>query len=293
MLVQVSGSDKTLAAATVKRALESVDDYVVRFSYKDDAEKKRYFKVKFDENRVNELLRRSSAPILAEERPNTIVWLVIAKEQDNPRFVSGESETELFQKINTEAKRRVIPLMFPLLDLADTEMVSEKTVWNDDFKTLQSASERYNVPVVWIGKLSKQASGWHGQWSLMINGIKGKAQTWDNSNENLEKLCSDAMDELARRLLRVQQASESIPLDSDHHYSEVPDPTIINPPDRSRGRYMKSRSQVSRFRLSVSGIKNIEQYTKLQVYLKSLPGVQEVEASAVNADQTMFDVVAL
>lgn len=290
VLIQLSGSEKLVTTPAAKRALESADSYVTRFSFKDDADKKRFLRVKFDEGRVNELLRRLNAPILAETRPSTTVWLVVARDAENPRWVSSESETELYQQLNNGAKLRAMPLLFPLLDLTDTQQVTEKTVWDDDFTALHTASKRYNADVIWIGKLSKQKSGWHGQWTLMAN---GKAQTWDNTNENLDQLGQDAMDELAKRLGRTMEVRERTPerLDDQEPY-DIPDPAMVSPPTESPAKFTRTRSQVSRFRLSVAGIKGIEQYAKLQAYLKTLPGVKEVEVSVANPEETIFDVVA-
>lgn len=285
VLVQISGSEKILTQPPIKKAMSAADSYVSRFSYKEDADKKRFFQVRFDETLVNELLRRNNAPILTQQRPSTTVWMVIDREHDNPHWVSNDSETAIFQQMNADAKQRALPLMFPLLDLADTSFVSEKAVWNEDFTALQSASKRYNSEALWIGKISKQPSGWHGQWTLIFNGA---AQTWDTTNENLEQLCRDAMDELAARFGRNAAPDKG----GDEQYSSEYSPEA----DNSDAIFLQPpagpKKPLSRFRLSVQGIKGAEQYAKLQEYLRSLPGVKDIEVLAVNPNQTIIDIAS-
>lgn len=290
VLVQLSGSEKTLTLPAVQKATESPESYIKRYSYKEDQEKKRFLQVKFDEVAINELLQKINIPILARPKSATTVWMVIAHDQDNPHWVSEDSEAELFHQINTQAKQRALSLMFPLLDLADTEAVSEQVVWTDNFSGLQTASKRYHSEAIWVAKMSKQPSGWYGQWTLLTGGVP---QTWDSSNTNLTQLCQEAMDELGQRLSRTIIIEGSKIADTqDSNQSLSANATTTTDTDPHLTTSIEPNKENTRIRLSVVGIKDIAHYAKLQDYLKSLPGVKEVETLTVNPEQTIFDVVA-
>lgn len=336
VLVQVSGSEKTLSNTSIQKAVDSADDYVTQFSIQEDAEKNRFIRIKFNQAHINSLLQQSKSPILSRSRPSTTVWMVMSRDKNDSHWVGEEYEQELFQQIQTIAKQRRVPLIFPLLDLTDTDLVSEQAVLDDEFSSLETASERYNAEVIWIGKLSKEPSGWYGQWTLLS---KGNTEQWDNSNVDLEALCKDAMDELASRSVKKKsmakaniqsetqsenhsrhsglsntkaqfnsksQAQAQSPVNAQaqalaqtHTEVQAAQSPITNQtqtqsestkaPLQANNR---TKANPAKLQVSVAGINGIEDYAKVMEYLKTLPNVKAVEVTAVQPNQTVFELVS-
>lgn len=281
VLTQVTGSDKILATVNVKKAMESPDDFVRQFRYKLDAEKQRFLLVKFDEIKINMLVENADCLAWNGNRPKTTAWVVVARDKDKPNWVGGEFEPELFQEIKSLANQRALPIEFPLLDLTDTALVTEQSVWKSELESVKNASKRYPSDMIWLGKISKQNSGWHGQWTLL--GSK-EPIVWDNTNTDVVELCRLAMDELSQRLLKTSTSVESEGI-SDEMMS---DPVMVS--GKAAEDKTATLTTPSRFTLNIAGIKGMEHYGKILSYLKTLPEMLNVDVQQISNERTVFNI---
>lgn len=196
MLIRLSGTEKIISHVAVVKALAEVDNYVKQFSFHIDAKQERVFKVRFDDFLCRELLKNAGQPLLGAKRPPVVLWL--AMQQDNvTQWVGGDIQNDLSHQLAMLAEKRGLTLVYPLLDLTDTALVSEQQVWNEDLTALQAASKRYNADHILIGKLNKQPSGWYAQWTYVK---EGKSIRWDMSNTELTAVFGEALDEFSNRL---------------------------------------------------------------------------------------------
>ena len=70
--------------------------------------------VKFDEDNLNQALRRLSVPVWGRERPSTLVWLAVS-DQAGRRLIGLEDGAEYVQPIDQRAGPRGIALLHPLV----------------------------------------------------------------------------------------------------------------------------------------------------------------------------------
>lgn len=263
-LIQSYGSDKVLNLPPVIQALAESDQYVTQFSFHENEKVGRYIKVNFNKSRINQLFHSIKQPLWEQARPLTLIWLVIERNQ-TPVWVGGDSETEILQAMEKVLQERAIPFVFPLLDLTDTEQVREQHVINEELEPLIQSAKRYHVDEILLGRLSKNANGWLGHWTL----VKGSEKiSWDNTATALDPLLQTAAEELSSKLMRG-------------HF-EVTALTA-----RPNG------NTKTKIRLMISGVFNATQYTTVLQYLHHLPEVSEVEMLEVTPGQITFELEIL
>lgn len=323
VVVQVSGSEKTLNNRSIQKAMNSAEEYVSKYYIQEDAENNRFIRIKYDSMQINSLLQQTNHPILAK-RPSTSVWIMLTRDNDSPHWIGEESEPELFQQFQSLAKDRRVPLLFPLLDLTEAELISDELILSGELSPLEAASKRYNAEMVWFGKLTQQKSGWYGQWTLLSH---GDVEQWDASNADLAALCKAAMDELGRRSASINMHSSIAKADVNGTSSTVIQSNIqgnaqvnaqvnapgsvpevisgsievnkgtsknlsLNTTDNAQSKIKNNAAELTKLHLSVSGIKGIEEYSKVLDYLKTLPSIKEVEVAQVNPNQTLFELMS-
>lgn len=324
MLVHASGSEKILTHTTVVKALTEVDNYVEQFGFQMNANQERVLRVRFDEGLCRALLKNAGQKVLSEaKRPPVVLWLTM--QQDNAiQWVSRETQNELSHQLEALADKRGLTLVYPLLDLTDTALISEQQVWAEDLNALQAASKRYNADNILIGKLSKQPSGWYAQWTYVK---QGSSVRWDMSNQELSAVFGEALDEFSNRLssepalVRTEtQKGKSVANIASQKNTGNKDavnmtaqealqgtqPEIANgsgsslditanaiagaesTTDSNSSNAGSSSGQNNTLRLSVVGVSGGEQYAKVLKYLQSLPDVKSVEVAEISPEQTIF-----
>lgn len=257
VLIRVGGSEQIIQHPEIAQSITKADDYVKQFAYHTQApDHTRMLRIQFNEKPINELLRKSGARALGKSRPSVLVWLVI-KADNTEQWISGDSE--MVQQLNTAALTYSIPLIFPLLDLTEATLVSEQNVLAETAPFLE-ASKRYNAKTLLMGRLSKQPSGWYGEWKL-IQGSRTEA--WDSSAPESNAVIAEGMKGLINRI-------------ADH--------SVEAPKDISH------LDAVQRVRIAVAGIAGFDQYSEVLEYLRKLPDVKMVDVVEISPEQTLFNI---
>lgn len=305
VLVRASGSEKILNHVNVLKALSEVDNYVSQFGFQMNVNRERVFRVRFDETLCRELLKNAGLPQISAKRPPVVLWLVM--QQDNvTQWVSRETQNELSHQLETLADKRGLTLVYPLLDLEDTAIVSEREVWAEDLNALQQASKRYNADNILIGKLSKQQSGWYAQWTYVKqdNSIR-----WDMSHTELASVFGEALDEFSNKLastVSTSTANKQLAEREQENYSNSASNNVSNSasnqdsndkvlsqgisiePGLESTTAISKSNQSKTLHLAIVGVSGGEQYAKVLKYLQSLPSVKDVEVAEITPEQTVF-----
>jgi hypothetical protein len=296
MLIRLSGSEKIINHATVVKALSEVDNYVKQFSFQINDKQERMLSVRFDDFQCRELMKHAGQPILGAKRPPVVLWLAMQKDNVT-QWVSVDMQNELSQELANLADKRGLTLVYPLLDLTDTSLVTEQQVWNEDITALQAASKRYNANHLLIGKLNKQPSGWYAQWTYVK---EGNSIRWDMSNTELAAVFGDALDEFSNHLaIPEANLAKSGSNDSSKVGTTGKTENGVTPAlkaeqlaqSQSNGFAEQTGSNQSKtLRLAIVGVVGSEQYVKVLKYLKSLPAVKDVEVAEITPEQTIFNL---
>lgn len=262
MLVQVSGTRSVLVNSSIIAAIAAPDKYVTQFSYHASAQPttpERSIKVSFNENLVDQLFTTTKLPIWDKKRPLTLIWLVVERDQ-KIAWLEGADSVAFIQALEQAFHKRCIPFALPLLDLVDTEIVSEQAIGNTTLEALEAASKRYHPDVILTGRL-KHNTSWEGRWTLIQN---HDPITFDTSAQALNAFADETAEKIATQL-------RTLPGKNDNQ-----NPALTN---------MPNTGQVV---VCIFGIANAEQYSQTIEYLRRLPAVDGVEVAEVASDKTIF-----
>lgn len=212
---------------------------------------------RFDAQAVNQSLQRINTPVWSRMRPSTLVWLAV--EDRGRRYLAGsDAGADLRRELEEQADARGIPLLFPLLDLEDQRRVAFTDVWGGFDQEVRAASTRYQSSAVMLGRVFRAPSGdWSARWSLYVD---GSAEHWQSAPGPRARVMADGVDGAADRLAaRFARA-----LGSD----------VAEPVD-----------------LLVTGVDRLEDYSRVQHYLRSLDTVSDLEVRRVDAAGAHFHLV--
>jgi len=221
--------------------------------------------VLFDQVAIRRTLDGIGQPVWGEERPTTLVWLVMDNGKGTRDILAAESgierERDLFEVsssggdpeqqaavseiMQTTAGERGLPLVLPLVDSEELDIVSISDVWGGFTESLVLASQRYGVDAILVGRARVQTlERARVRWTLMLG---------------------------------------------DERYDWEGD--IASGPDRVAdffaARFATSSSTLGQMQLRVDGVDSLEDYGRLSRYLSSLDVIEEYSVERI-ADQTVI-----
>ena len=146
--------------------------------------------VLFDSVAVKRTLDQLGQPVWGEERPATLVWLVMDAGGGKREFLAARSnlidtienvdiaasdkiaanEAAVREILQDSANARGVPLMLPLVDSTELSSISVSDVWGGFSESLLGASARYSADAVLIGRarvFSRQRI--EVRWTLLLD----------------------------------------------------------------------------------------------------------------------------
>jgi hypothetical protein len=221
--------------------------------------------VRFDQVAIRRTLDGIGQPVWGEERPTTLVWLVMDNGKGGRDILAAESdferERDLFEVpspgggpeqqaavseiMQTTADERGLPLVLPLVDSEELDIVSISDVWGGFTESVVLASQRYGVDAILVGRarvLTVERA--RVRWTLMLGDEK---YDWEGD--------------------------------------------IARGPDRSAdffaARFATSSSALGQMQLRVDGVDSFDDYGRLSRYLSSLDVIEDYSVERI-ADQTVI-----
>ena len=264
VLVRVSGSSTVLLNSGIQRAIKKASRYLNKFSYQKTplrpdhtakgAEQLPYsLELQFRKSAILNLLRASNEPIWAENRPVTLMWLVV-DDLIGRRLPADDDETELRQIVEASAARRGLPLVWPVYDLQEQATLSLDSLWAADSKTIELASQRYDAVGSLLGRLLGTSDGkWRVAWEYSFNGA---STYWDSECEMLDDCVAGPIAAVAELL--------------SSRYALI------------------STDQGNIAKVKVEGISSFEDYGSLLFYFEDLIAVSDVALDSINGDVFEF-----
>ena len=214
-LVKISGNQSITTVPTVRSQLNNASRYLQSYSY---TTKLRaggsvlYLQTQFDYAALTKLLRRLGQPIWRADRPLVLAWLQVQNPQQGDFIVSADNDGQLVQQVKTAADIRGIPLLLPMMDLADQNFVTPfANTFNDT--QLQALASRYQAPVIFAAKIQQTLNQqWQAQWLLVFNNAP---LNWTTHAASLSDLVKQGVNKLADLLANQLAVNSSSRLQSD------------------------------------------------------------------------------
>lgn len=241
VLVQLTGRDDIASQPPVAELLAEPRRFLQRYRY-ESGQQGLILATQFDTAALRRALADQQVPVWEAARSPVLVWLAV--ERGGERLLVGADETPALRvQLEEAARRRGLPLMFPLLDAEDRRQVSYTDVFGGFGERVRAASARYGTPLVLMGRAHREAGEWRVRWSL---GTGGRNLSWQSNGPALEGALDAGVRELAQRLVAEQ---------------------AVRPMAAGSGADLLLR---------VSGVDDLRAYARLTQYLAGLGGVRRM-----------------
>ncbi len=171
-LVKLTGRQDTLQNLLVSRAVSNAQSYVESWAYRsavlpnvDAAGEQLLLQVSFFPSEIQNLLTTANIPVWPQNRPETLLWVVIEDELGE-RIIAGsengaavDNSAEIHQELLANAAVYGMPLLLPLLDFADQRSLQPDQLWNFDLEAIRLASLRYGEESILVLRIYRSLSG--------------------------------------------------------------------------------------------------------------------------------------
>lgn len=257
VLVKTTGDPAAPRTPGVYEYLERAPRYVQQYQYRTERrtrpgeeapERVLLLSARFDPATVESILREAELARWGQERPTVLVWLVL--QSGDGRELVGAERPVVAESVRRAATRRGLPVLLPLLDLADQQAISKRELWGGFTESLVEASSRYGTQTFLLGRLTGSDEDWLGRWTLYD---QGRESRFESRAKGLDGVLEEG----------VQSAAEAL----GRRYA-VP----------------MSEQAGSRIRVAVDGVKNLADYDRVLDYLGGLTLVQSARLEAVQGN---------
>lgn len=211
--------------------------------------------VRFDARGVERAVRQAGLPLWGQERPLTLLWLAV-QNGDQRYLVASDAHDKIRRAVQRDARRRGVPVLFPLLDLEDQARVQFPDVWGGFVNVVQGASQRYHARDLLVGRLNHNLGGsWTARWTMELDGDE---INWVANDVSMDAALASGINGAADRLaakLAVQPGAGG----------------------------------TTQLTLTVENVQSLADYARVSKYLASLaPPVQQVGVSRVDGSKATF-----
>jgi len=198
---RVGASKEIMLDIGIRDALNNAASYVDQYQYllianDSGVNSTRKMRVLFNEDAIIKLMRSRGLVIWNKKRDDVLVWLVI-QQNHKQTLLDVEQNTEINKALQLAAQLKGIPILLPLMDLEERQLVSADSIRSAQREKLLVASERYGVATILSGKVVKRGACWRSEWTLNFN---NQMEQWSLPCENLTANLSTAFQRVYEHL---------------------------------------------------------------------------------------------
>lgn len=200
ILIRMTGSERAADSEELAGIFPTPAQYVLRYRRGESDS----LVVTLDGPAIEALLRRAGQPVWGTDRPLTLVWLAVDWGMGEREIVGSDDAARaaarsrsidrnrlLRERVIATAKRRGIPVLFPLLDAEDRENVSFSDIWGGFDDALLAASRRYSTTSILVGRVRGEDL-YRNRWNYYFG---GQRLEWTGGPETAVNLLADALAE--------------------------------------------------------------------------------------------------
>lgn len=214
-------------------------------------------KIQYNGSAMVKYLRNKGFPVWGEHRADVVIWLAI-RDGRNEYVLKDADESLLKSSAEQALHRRGIPYRWPIFDLKDQKILKVSDIRGGFEKPIMAASKRYSRGPALAGSLMWNGTVWQSSWSLlMASGDKH----WSIEDADYNKLLNRAIDQAADAMGVVFAI-----------------------------RGISENQQLAMVQLQVQAVYSINQYRKLENYLRGLSAVEKAMPIIVDGQSATFEI---
>lgn len=169
VLIKVTGNNQVMNNPNLKTYLTGSNNLVEEFSYTSTSGPKPYLlQLNFDPDGIDKLLQDAGVATWGQNRPLILVWLEREIPGKSPALVNNDMSDDTITFLKQNADRRGLPIIFPVMDVTDLNLVSANDIANMAMPKLTTAAKRYESDAILIGRLIRVPTGFNTQWRLVL-----------------------------------------------------------------------------------------------------------------------------
>lgn len=201
VLVKVSGAKKENIDKAFKETLPHAGDYLEEFSYSTTNVKgaKSYLLLlRFDNQAINRLLTNASFPVWGAYRPLILVLADLNTITGSDKLVLNDNNNTFTKSLKERAMARGLPIIFPIMDIADLNIISLQNIKTLNSENLQDTLKRYASDALLVGYVNETANQhYSSSWKLIL---KQQIFNWSFESSDLNDLAFNLIDHFASEL---------------------------------------------------------------------------------------------
>lgn len=200
LLVKLTGNQTIEKNPDIKAALQRADYYISEYSYSLPTPQSAtyHLNVRFEPADVNRMLRKSGITFWGDKRPLILVWLAVTNHHGT-EIIGSETNGEVLDSMTHEGKKLGLPLIFPLMDVADMSHVSAEDVQTMSLASLLEAGKRYSPSAYLIGTITQADDGYASEWELVMNKNHWK---WNIDEKSTDDIIASVLNETSQTLIK-------------------------------------------------------------------------------------------
>src|SRR3990167_3580501 len=261
VLIKVSGDNGVLNHPKIKLRLEELAGTLMQeFSYSPsnlpDNAKPYFLQLDFDADGINKVLRDAGVPIWGQNRPLILVWLDVEVPNHPAEIMTNDSANDISLLFKQNMNRRGLPIIFPMMDITDMNLVSVNDIVTKAVPILTNAAKRYSSDAMLMGHITQDKNGFNAQWTLVM----GQSQwDWSMTGETIADVLTTVTNNIA---------------------------------DTLAGRYavIMTDTAQTKFTLQVAGVTEAEDFMQLMNYLQHLTPVADVQLIQVSGSDVTLNI---
>lgn len=256
VLVRLSGDPGVAGKPAGKSLLADPSKHLQQYQYEGDAAAGGlYLRAGFAAAPLEAALRQQGLALWGRERTPVLAW--VAVDDGQRRYLLGAEDSDpLVAQLQAAARRQGLELVLPLLDLEDQSKLTFTRVNEGDLDALMAASDRYDAQAVLVGGLKSTASGWSGRWALRH---AGQDTRWQAGEAPLPAILDQSLAPVESKLATRTPA---VPVDA----------------------------APARITVRVQGVTRLQDYARVDQYVRGLPTVRRVDLLGVQGQQLDYAV---
>lgn len=263
VIIKLTGKRNAASIYGVDSILENTNRYLQQYEFRNitipetgDIQKQLW--ARFDASVLESEMLQYGIPIWSQERPSTLIWMVINDELGQ-RFANLDRASRYLQILNEQAAARGISFVTPLHDLQDASTLKDSDIVGGLLEPVKQASSRYVADTILTANINSVGLNlWEAEWTSIIN---NENRNWTTSGSSVVEVISEGVDALADTLSGL--------------YSQ--DVGFANE---------------SSFDIIVTGVQDFRAYAKTLRYLESLNFISSVDVKQVNSNSITYMLTA-